>query len=251
MKKSHNIVAILLAVIMMFIMGISVLATDDSQALLTIKFSVQMNGVDTPIKGATVAVCKVADVDVKTGSYHVLDDYSNLRKTDGERDMTFDDKATSDLTKLAEEFYNIKKNDTAINVTNDVGVCDFSDLDNAIYLVYEVSAEDAAKDYEFFAPYFVSVPFSDGDRWNYHVLSEPKTKAKETELPTEIVTIEETTTLPEVTTEVETVKPNDFSIEKIKTGDTMYWLPLMGIMIFSIIVFVFALHKTEGVDTDE
>ena len=160
---------------------------NDQAKELTVYFYVQKMGVDTPISGAEIAIYKIADLDVIGGSanYTVVEQYQTLQKKEHGIDVTFNGLRGSDVTQVASDFNAIVKTADQTGVTNDQGICVFSNLEQGMYLVKEISATQDALKYEFFAPYIISVPLADTlgneNQWLYKVLSEPKTVVKEKE----------------------------------------------------------------------
>lgn len=238
---------------------------DDDFSDLTIYYFVQNNGVDTPIQGAGVSICKVADFDKESGKYRIIDDYDSLRKMKDDEDVTFEDLSVSEWMELAKMFYDQRKEPFATNVTDKKGICIFSNLNQGLYLVFEESADGDAKKYELFAPYIVSVPLLTEDGWKYHVLSEPKTKEQidtedETQNPPTILPSEEPNDVPEPIPQETTVSGDVSALPSsktsgwdklfVKTGDDASWLLFVGMMCFALILVFLAGHEKRRVDDE-
>ncbi len=149
---------------------------------LTIYFYTQINGVDTPIDGAEVAVYKVADLQTHGGSadYTLSEEYSSLQKTSKGKDVTFDGITVTESVQLSEKLADLVNTPNGTAVTDTQGKCTFNDLEQGMYLVREISKSGTAGKFQTFAPYLISVPlavnYTDVNEWLYDVLSEPKTK---------------------------------------------------------------------------
>ncbi len=191
-SKNLSLVMSLLTVMLLVLTGpFSTLALEDNsmpdieneKKSLTVYFYVQKIGVDTPLDGAEIGIYRIADLKTSYGSanYTVLDKYSSLKKTSDNKDVTFEGIPVTESIALAKQFADITDKPEMTAVTDENGMCRFDDLEQGMYLVRELSASGEAKKYQLFEPYMISVPlaFSDvqsGNRWQYDVLSEPKTK---------------------------------------------------------------------------
>lgn len=155
---------------------------DNRTKSLTVYFYIQKNGVDTPIEGAEIGIYKIADLQTEGGSayYTVSEQYDSLRKTKDDRDVTFEGISVTESVELAKNFAALAKSPDATAFTDNRGTCSFTDMEQGMYLVCELSADGEAAQYELFAPYLISVPLFAAetgiDDWQYDVLSEPKTK---------------------------------------------------------------------------
>ena len=63
--------------------------------------------------------------------------------------------------------------------TDSGGTAKFSSLPAGMYLVVEEGKSGASAKYETFAPYLISVPLAENGKWNYNVVSAPKTTPSE------------------------------------------------------------------------
>ena len=213
-KQTKIIMLALIIITLIITTSLSAFALDDSMPPiegnaknLKIEFYVEKNGEPISIPGAEIGIYRVSDIKVQGGSaeYIVLDKYSQLRTLEDGRDVTFNGITVSQSQELAQEFAKLVTTPDFTGVTNTEGECEFSDLEQGMYLVKEEAATLDAEKYEKFAPYLVSVPLAqksdDGNSWMYTVVSEPKTTVSE--LPTEPVTEPGT----EPTTEISTQPP--------------------------------------------
>lgn len=193
MKLKYLSLVVSLLTVMLFAMTgpFSVLALEDNsmpdieneKKSLTVYFYVQKIGVDMPIEGAEIGIYKIADLETSFGSanYTVLDKYAGLKKTQDNKDITFDGISVTESVELAKKFADIADKPEMTAVTNEDGMCGFADLEQGMYLVRELSASQEAAKYQMFEPYMISVPLAvrgaqAGNSWQYDVLSEPKTK---------------------------------------------------------------------------
>ena len=153
----------------------------DENKSLEVFFFIQKNGVDTPIQGAEMGINRIASLTVEGGSaqYTVTEPYLSLQKTKSGLDVTFDGLTFSDSVKLAATFAGIADDPQKTAVTDKHGKCKFTDLEEGIYLVREISAEGDAAGYKLIEPYMIAVPYPENYSgeyvWDYEVLSEPKT----------------------------------------------------------------------------
>ena len=159
--------------------------TDESKTKsLTVYFYVEKLGVPTAIGGAEIGIYKIADLKTQNGSanYSVTESYTSLAKTEQNRDITFEGISFSESVELAKDFAKIAQKEKPLKtaVTNNNGICKFDGLEQAMYLVCELSAKGQAEKYQLFEPYMISVPlavsYNGVNEWQYDVLSEPKTK---------------------------------------------------------------------------
>ena len=243
---------------------ISVLAQDDRMPeiednlkSLKIEFYIEKSGVKTPIQGAVVSVYRISDLEVQGGSaeYIVLDKYSQLKKLDEGRDVTFNGITATQSEKLAKAFSQIVSEPEFTEVTDAQGECNFNNLEQGMYIVKEETATLAAKDYEIFAPYLISVPLAqksdEGNQWLYSVVSAPKTTINElpTEVPTELPTATPTSQKSTLTSK-NIDEQTKTTIDTIKTGEAlMIILPLLVIWLLAFIVVKIREKKVK--DNDE
>ena len=158
---------------------------DENRNSLTIFFYVQINGVDTPLPGAEVGICRVAELEIdenQHAAYTLLPEYEKLKKYEGSRDVTFDGLSVSESVELAQALAAYSPAVEQQAVTDQNGEAVFSDLEQGMYLVRELKAEGKSAEYELFEPYLISVPIYMAEAepygWLEDVLSEPKTVVK-------------------------------------------------------------------------
>ena len=239
----------------------------DEAGNLTVYFMVQKTGVDTPLSGAHVAINKVADLNVKGGSaeYTVTKEFSNLQKLDGDRDVTFAGISVSDSIALAKVFALQVGDPESEKVTGEDGRCSFENLDRGMYLVREVSAEGDATEFEFFEPYFISVPLArvyvGENEWLYDVLSEPKTveiRPVPSSEPSPPISSEPSPPVssepspPDSSPHSEPESPtpsSDPGGNPVLTGEYSYIFIVFGVMFASALISVL-IHRKKKTDTD-
>ena len=109
---------------------------------LNIIFYVQKSGVDTFIEGAEIGINKIADLTVSGGSasYTVTEPYLSLQKLEDGREVTFEGISVSESVEFAKEFAELTGEAEKTSVTDSKGECKFSDLEQGIYLVRELSS---------------------------------------------------------------------------------------------------------------
>lgn len=196
--KNKALCVILAVLMMLSLTAVSVSAAQDDNRMpaltdepksLAVYFYIQKTGVDTPIQGAHIAVCQIANLTVRGGSaeYEVLPAYDSLQKLQDGKDVTFNGITGSESQNLAKLFFEIVEEPEHTGITDAVGICRFDIEKPGMYLVWEVAAEGDAENYEEFAPYLISVPLADrlteDNQWLYEVITEPKTKVEEKSKP--------------------------------------------------------------------
>lgn len=136
----------------------------ESVGSLTIHFSVENSGVDTPISGAEFGISKIADY--KNGKYVVAGDYID--------DITADlnQMSSSDFEELSGK---LELKDNLSDTTDESGEIKFCNLSQGLYFVSNVSLNDNAKNYQKPESYIVAVPFYYEGEWDYNPTSYPKT----------------------------------------------------------------------------
>lgn len=136
----------------------------ESVGSLTIHFSVENSGVDTPIPGAEFGISKIADY--KNGKYVVAGDYID--------DITADlnQMSSSDFEELSGK---LELKDNLSDTTDESGEIKFCNLSQGLYFVSNVSLNDNAKNYQKPESYIVAVPFYYEGEWDYNPISYPKT----------------------------------------------------------------------------
>lgn len=239
--------------------GIIIPELSDLPKSLTIQFSVQKSGVDTPIAGAQIGINKIASLHMEGGQayYKVTEDYLDLAKFENDCDVTFNGLSVSDSIVLAKQFSEVATAAEQTAVTDDKGQCKFQIAEQGMYLVQELSAVGDADKYELFAPYIISVPYpenySGSWEWLYDVLSEPKTVITPKPVPTEPTKPEVTTkpsepnettapgkpTQPDATSA--TSAPQNTTIlsqpdNSVKTGESVPYLIVLGALIAFVCV---------------
>ena len=289
--KYLSLLVSLLTVMLFVVTGpFSVLALEENSVpdienekkSLTVYFFVQLVGVDTPIEGAEVGIYRIADLKTSFGSanYTVLDKYAELKKTQDDRDVTFEGISVSESIALAKKFAVFSETPEMTAVTDENGMCKFDDLEQGMYLVRELSASGDAQKYQLFEPYMISVPLAvsdirtGGKIWQYDVLSEPKTKVSSgshsemstgtSEVSNPEQSISETSTSSETsisetsiseTSQTSTVsQPSQTSqpSNPIFTGDTSYSVvvAMVGVMFASLAVVLMTKNKKEADDNE-
>ena len=289
--KYLSLLVSLLTVMLFVVTGpFSVLALEENSVpdienekkSLTVYFFVQLVGVDTPIEGAEVGIYRIADLKTSFGSanYTVLDKYAELKKTQDDRDVTFEGISVSESIALAKKFAVFAETPEMTAVTDKNGMCKFDDLEQGMYLVRELSASGDAQKYQLFEPYMISVPLTvsniqtGGKIWQYDVLSEPKTKVSSgshsemstgtSEVSNPEQSISETSTSSETsisetsiseTSQTSTVsQPSQTSqpSNPIFTGDTSYSVvvAMVGVMFASLAVVLMTKNKKEADDNE-
>ncbi len=213
---------------------------EENSKSLKIEFCIEKSGVKTPIQGAVISVYRVSDIEVQGGSaeYKVLDKYSQLRKLDNGRDVTFNELTVTQFEELAQEFVKVVSDPEFTEVTNAQGECDFINLEQGMYLVKEEATTLDAEKYEQFLPYFVSVPLAEkleeSNQWLYSVVSVPKTKINE--IPTEPETQNPSAQEPTLTSK-NTNEQTKTTTDNIKTGQVFLIItPLLLIWLLAFIV---------------
>ena len=137
--KYLSLLVSLLTVMLFVVTGpFSVLALEENSVpdienekkSLTVYFFVQLVGVDTPIEGAEVGIYRIADLKTSFGSanYTVLDKYAELKKTQDDRDVTFEGISVSESIALAKKFAVFSETPEITAVTDENGMCKFDDL---------------------------------------------------------------------------------------------------------------------------
>lgn len=161
----------------------------ESVGSLTIHFSVENSGVDTPIPGAEFGISKIADY--KNGKYVVAGDYID--------DITADlnQMSSSDFEELSGK---LELKDNLSDTTDESGEIKFCNLSQGLYFVSNVSLNDNAKNYQKPESYIVAVPFYYEGKWDYDPTSYPKT-----------VLIEHESSEPAVSSEPASSKPSETS----------------------------------------
>lgn len=139
----------------------------------------------TLLDGATVVICKVADVKVANGAaeYTLADGFT-------ESGVTFDNMTASESNEAAKKFAEIAAAgniDTVTGITDGEGKVVFNNLEAGIYLVRETDASGTAAKYSKFDPYLVMLPAAEtsqsGTTWTYEEISYPKTTVTKTSQP--------------------------------------------------------------------
>ena len=253
---------------------------ENEKKSLTVYFFVQLVGVDTPIEGAEVGIYRIADLKTSFGSanYTVLDKYAELKKTQDDRDVTFEGISVSESIALAKKFAVFSETPEITAVTDENGMCKFDDLEQGMYLVREISASGDAQKYQLFQPYMISVPLAvsdirtGGKIWQYDVLSEPKTKVSsgshsemstgtsevsnpEQSIPEKSVpeqSISETSQKSQTSTVSQPSQASQSSSNPIFTGDTSYSVvvAMVGVMFASLAVVLMTKNKKEADDNE-
>jgi len=287
--KYLSLLVSLLTVMLFVVTGpFSVLALEENSVpdienekkSLTVYFFVQLVGVDTPIEGAEVGIYRIADLKTSFGSanYTVLDKYAELKKTQDDRDVTFEGISVSESIALAKKFAVFSETPEMTAVTDENGMCKFDDLEQGMYLVREISASGDAQKYQLFQPYMISVPLAvsdirtGGKIWQYDVLSEPKTKVSsgshsemstgtsevsnpEQSIPEKSVpeqSISETSQKSQTSTVSQPSQASQSSSNPIFTGDTSYSVvvAMVGVMFASLAVVLMTKNKKEADDNE-
>jgi len=287
--KYLSLLVSLLTVMLFVVTGpFSVLALEENSVpdienekkSLTVYFFVQLVGVDTPIEGAEVGIYRIADLKTSFGSanYTVLDKYAELKKTQDDRDVTFEGISVSESIALAKKFAVFSETPEITAVTDENGMCKFDDLEQGMYLVREISASGDAQKYQLFQPYMISVPLAvsdirtGGKIWQYDVLSEPKTKVSsgshsemstgtsevsnpEQSIPEKSVpeqSISETSQKSQTSTVSQPSQASQSSSNPIFTGDTSYSVvvAMVGVMFASLAVVLMTKNKKEADDNE-
>lgn len=212
---------------------------------LKIEFYIEKSGIKSPIQGAKISIYRVSDIQIQGGSaeYIVLGKYSQLKKLDDGRDVTFNGITVSQSQELAQQFAQVVSNPDFTAVTDVQGECNFSNLLQGMYLIKEEAATLEAEKYEKIAPYLISVPLAektdDGNHWIYSVMSAPKTKVSE--IPTEQPS-ERATQIPTAQKSTLSSKSKNYQTKatagNVKTGKSlMILLPLLIIwfLIFTLV----------------
>lgn len=243
---------------------------DESQAKsLTIEFhtSAQFHGVITYLDGAEFAIYKVADLSTKGGSadYTLSEEYSSLKKTKNNKDITFDGMGWDESTELSKKLEKLVGTPDGTAVTDSSGQCTFSELEQGMYLVKEISKSGTAGKYKKVDPYLISVPLADTDaetnQWVYDVHSIPKTEPssdtpKENSEQSSQVSFEEESSNPEssvldVSTPESSVNPPESS--SVFTGDdsASAGLWIAGLWIVSLVSVCAVMAKSKRKEADE
>lgn len=187
MRKKRNLKAIAAALTCSFVIASPVLAEDNvwkinrmpdstqDTGTLTINFASEKGGKTVPLGGASISVYQVAQLHTHGGSadFDVLPQYV---QTAGEK---IDIKDAGDSTALAEKLDKAKSKGAISTKTDSGGTAKFSSLPAGMYLVVEEGKSGASAKYETFAPYLISVPLAENGKWNYNVVSAPKTTPSE------------------------------------------------------------------------
>ena len=168
----------------------------ESVGSLTIHFSVENSGVDTPISGAEFGISKIADY--KNGKYVVAGDYID--------DITADlnQMSSSDFEELSGK---LELKDNLSDTTDESGEIKFYNLSQGLYFVSNVSLNDNAKNYQKPESYIVAVPFYYEGEWDYNPISYPKTVLIEHESSKPAVSSEPASSKPASSKPAETSKP--------------------------------------------
>ena len=290
--KYLSLLVSLLTVMLFVVTGpFSVLALEENSVpdienekkSLTVYFFVQLVGVDTPIEGAEVGIYRIADLKTSFGSanYTVLDKYAELKKTQDDRDVTFEGISVSESIALAKKFAVFSETPEMTAVTDKNGMCRFDDLEQGMYLVKELSASGEAQKYQLFEPYMISVPLAvsniqtGGKIWQYDVLSEPKTKVSsgshsemstgtsevsnpEQSIPetsiseTSISEPSKPSTVSQPSQQTSQPSQSSQSSNPIFTGDTSYSVvvAMVGVMFASLAVVLMTKNKKEADDNE-
>ena len=227
---------------------------EENTKSLKIEFYIEKSGIKTPIQGAEISIYRVSNVEVQGGSaeYTLLDKYSQLRKLEDGREITFNTTEVSQSQELAQQLAQIVGDPEFTATTNIQGECEFSDLEQGMYLVKEENAKMDAEKYEKFVPYLISVPLAekadDGNFWIYSVTSVPKTTVKE--LPTEQPTYTQLPTAQKLI--ADSTKTNDQTkviAQNVKTGRVlMITLPLLAVLILAFVVLKLSKKKVQDDD---
>lgn len=187
MRKKINLKAIAAALTCSFLIASPALAEDNvweinrmpdntqDTGTLTINFASEKGGKTVPLGGASISVYQVAQLHTHGGSadFDVLPQYV---QTAGEK---IDIKDAGDSTALAEKLDKAKSKGAMSAKTDSGGTAKFSSLPAGMYLVVEEGKSGASAKYETFAPYLISVPLAENGKWNYNVVSAPKTTPSE------------------------------------------------------------------------
>lgn len=281
MKLKYFSVILSLLTVMFFVMtepvGIAALDNDrvpdiDStqSKTLTLYFYVQLKGVDTPIEGAEMGIYRLSDLVTNGGSaeYPVLEAYASLRTMEDDKDVTFEGISVSESVLLADSFANAVSQPDQTAVTDKNGRCSFEGLEQGMYLVRQLSAKGQAQDYQFIAPYLISVPlavnYTGENEWQYEVLSEPKSKPKPiSEVSDHSEPFEDSDT--DVSAPLESSEPSkpesskpessqpESSVPPTNTGDGSigYMAVFMGLWCVSAVTVVLVNQKRRGADKHE
>lgn len=133
------------------------------------------------IAGAKVYIYKIASLTVKNGDakYTLVDD---LKKD--YPNINFAGMSSEELDNMAKDMSNKDINQIAEVETDTNGVCKFTNLEPGLYLIKEKAKLGMAKDYEYFKPFIINVPFPQineklyNGHWTYDVESLPKTELR-------------------------------------------------------------------------
>lgn len=184
-KSIFSLFGILMLIFSLSFTVVHAVPEPDNQNSLTIHFYVQIQGVDTPLPGAEVGICRVADLkfdEHENAVYTLLPEFEALKKYDGTREVTFDGLSVSESIELAQKLAASNPETEKSAVTNTAGDARFDELEQGIYLVRELSAGDKSAEYELFEPYIISVPYymssAEPYGWMTDVISDPKTEVK-------------------------------------------------------------------------
>ena len=232
MKKIYLIA---LAIIIAGLLPISAFATSDNSMPdlekknldLSVYFFVEEDRSELSISGAKIAICRIADVSCENGvvNYTLLSQYQSLKKTDGDRDITFENMTTDQSMSFSRKILKLVKDYDQTAVTGTDGISRFHNLTKGMYLVTEIGRDGEAEKYELMDPYIISVPLGmsteNGNYWEYNVLSKPKTKIVEssyidtaTDTSTDTTTDRTTDTTTDKSTDTATDKSTDTATDK-------------------------------------
>lgn len=154
---------------------------------LTIHYYVQINGKDQPLQGADIELFRVADMKELNGgvTYSLLPEYASAGETKDGEDVTFAQLTVDRSVALARRLDSIASAPDLPCTTDSRGMADCGVPADGMYLVRQKAASGNSSEYELFQPYLIAVPYpqvEDGRlTWIKEVVSEPKTRLKNTE----------------------------------------------------------------------
>ena len=93
---------------------------EENTKSLKIEFYIEKSGIKTPIQGAEISIYRVSNVEVQGGSaeYTLLDKYSQLRKLEDGREVTFNTTEVSQSQELAQQLAQIVSDPEFTATTN-------------------------------------------------------------------------------------------------------------------------------------
>ena len=105
-KSIFSLFGILMLIFSLSFTVVHAVPEPENQNSLAIHFYVQIQGVDTPLPGAEVGICRVADLkfdEHENAVYTLLPEFEALKKYDGTREVTFDGLSVSESIELAQK----------------------------------------------------------------------------------------------------------------------------------------------------